>query len=75
MSWGPRAYSMQFHLGVEAETFVNLAATPARKSALHAALGEKGISTLRARCDEKMVFFNTMAERVYINWLQTAAQI
>jgi hypothetical protein len=54
-------------LGVEADTAVNFAATLARKTALHAALGEKGISTLKARCDEKMEFFNTMAEGVYIN--------
>jgi len=64
---GSRAYSMQFHLGVEADTAVDLAATLARKMALHTALGEKGITTLKTRCDEKMVFFNTMAERVYIN--------
>lgn len=63
---GSRAYSMQFHLGVEADTAVNFANTLARKTALHAALGEKGISTLKAQCDEKMEFFNTMAERVYI---------
>ena len=56
-------------MGVEADTTVYLAAILARKTALHAALGEKGISTLKTRCDEKMVFFNTMAERVYINLL------
>ena len=54
-------------MGVEADTTVYLAAILARKTALHAALSEKGISTLKTRCDEKMVFFNTMAERVYIN--------
>ena len=75
MSWGPRAYSMQFHVEIEAETIANLIATPAHKSALDAALGEDGISTFKVQCDNQMVALNTIGERVYINWLQTAAQI
>ena len=75
MSWGPRAYSMQFHLEVEPETVTNWIEIPAYKSALGATVGDDGATILKESCDKQMVTFNLMAERVYINWLQTAAQI
>ena len=75
MNWGPRAYSMQFHLEVEPETVANWVAIPAYESALISALGHNGPAEMKASCDRQMSAFKTMAERVYINWLQTAAQV
>lgn len=75
MSWGPRAYSMQFHLEVEAETVENWIAIPSYAAALETALGKNGAAKLKAACDAQLDSFNTMAERVYINWLQTSAQV
>jgi len=75
MSWGPRAYSMQFHLEVEAETVENWIAVPAYAAALDTALGKNGAATLKAACEARLDDFNTMAERVYINWLQTSARV
>lgn len=71
MKWGPRAYSAQFHLEVEADTVRNWAAIPEYNAALEGAMGA---ATLEADVAARLDDFNGMAERVYINWLQTAAQ-
>ena len=74
MQWGPRAHSAQFHLEVEADTVDTWAAIPAYARALEQALGRDGAERLRADCAARMAKFEAMTERVYINWLQTAAQ-
>ena len=74
MSWGPRAFSVQFHLEVEADTVTNWAAIPEYAASLDKALGADGAATLKAECDRQLAQFNAMAERVYINWMQTSAR-
>lgn len=74
MSWGPRAHSVQFHLEIEPDTVDNWSQIPAYADALRQALGENGADTLRQACELKMTDFQKMSERVYINWLQTAAR-
>ena len=74
MSWGPRAHSLQFHLEVEADTVENWNALPEYATALKKALGNDGATLLNDACAENMKQFQTMAERVYINWMQTAAR-
>lgn len=74
MKWGPRAYSMQFHIEVEADTVDNWAVIPEYKGALENALGASGVDLMKAAVDPEMKAFNEMAERIYINWLQCAAQ-
>ncbi|MBX2885254.1 MAG: type 1 glutamine amidotransferase [Granulosicoccus sp.] len=73
MQWGPRASSLQFHLEVEDDTVDVWASIDAYATALDAALGKEGVSVLREACATEMVNFHKMTERVYINWLQTAA--
>jgi len=75
MSWGPRAYSMQFHIEVEPDTVENWAKIPSYQSALHEMLGKNGTGALKNSCIDNMNHFNRLAERFYINWLQTAAQV
>ena len=75
MSWGPRAYSVQFHIEVEPETVRNWAEIPAYAAALSTALGADGAARLEADCAAEMATFEKMAERFYINWMQTAAQV
>ncbi len=75
MQWGPRAYSVQFHVEIEPDTVAAWAAIPAYAASLEKALGHDGAARLRAECDAEMRAFNTIAERLYINWLQAAAQI
>ena len=74
MQWGPRAYSAQFHIEIEPDTVDNWVVIPAYAKALERALGAGGAARLKAECDKEMEVFGRMAERVYINWLQTAAQ-
>ena len=74
MSWGPRALSIQFHPEVEADTVENWAAIPAYRDALYGAFGPGGADRLTADCAARMAEFNTVAQRVCINWLQATAQ-
>lgn len=73
MKWGTRAYSTQFHLELEGDTVDNWAKIPAYAQALETAMGPGAVSRLADDCEKQMAAFNTMAERVYINWLQTTA--
>ncbi|MFK7944460.1 MAG: type 1 glutamine amidotransferase [Paracoccaceae bacterium] len=75
MSWGPRALSMQFHMEAEADTCAAWAQIPEYAGALEKALGPSGLPEITAACDVSMAAFNRDAERVYINWLQAAAQV
>ena len=74
MKWGPRAYSAQFHIEIEADTVGNWAEIPEYRTALKNALGDDGVDRLAASVSERMDEFNDMAERLYINWMQTSAQ-
>ena len=74
MKWGTRAYSAQFHVEVEPDTVANWSAIPEYRTALETAMGTDGVDKMTALVDENMSDFNAMAERIYINWLQTAAQ-
>lgn len=74
MKWGTRAYSAQFHIEVEADTVSNWAVIPEYQSALDAAMGTGATERLAAEVSAKMSDFNAMAERLYINWMQTSAQ-
>lgn len=74
MKWGPRAFSVQFHVETEADTVKNWATIPAYAAALEKAMGAGGAQRLAADCSARMQAFNTLAERMYMNWLQTAAQ-
>jgi len=60
---------------VEADTVENWRVIPAYAQALEKALGPRGAQTLSTACDEHLNAFNELAERIYINWLQTAAQV
>jgi len=75
MAWGPRAYSTQFHLEVEPDTVENWMGISAYRASLIDALGEAGPEKLNAACAMNVAEFNRLAERFYINWLQTAARV
>ena len=74
MKWGTRAYSAQFHIEVEADTVANWSDIPEYRGALEAAMGTGAAERLAADVTANMSDFNTMAERLYINWMQTSAQ-
>jgi GMP synthase-like glutamine amidotransferase len=74
MKWGTRAYSLQFHVEIEATTVAEWSGIPEYAASLEHSLGAGAVHELRAECAENMLRFNAMAERIYINWLQTSAQ-
>ena len=74
MSWGTRACSVQFHVEIEEDTVDNWAQIDAYSDALEKSLGAGAVETLRRTCHDQMSEFNKMAERLYMNWLQTAAR-
>ena len=75
MKWGPRAYSAQFHVEVEPDTVKNWADIPEYDKALQMALGADGSSQLSNDVSQNIEAFNDIAERLYINWMQTAARV
>ncbi|MGV6846930.1 MAG: type 1 glutamine amidotransferase [Marinibacterium sp.] len=75
MKWGPRAYSVQFHIEVEPDTVGNWAVIPEYASALERALGAGAAERLAEDVASRMDTFNALAERLYINWMQTSAQV
>ena len=48
---------------------------PAKPCALEAAMGTGAAERLAADVTANMKAFNAMAERLYINWMQTSAQV
>ena len=73
MSWGTRAYSLQFHIEVERSTVNDWNSIETYSNALEKAMGSNGPEILNKACEKEMPKFNQMAERLYINWLQTSA--
>ncbi len=74
MKWGTRAYSMQFHVEIEADTVTNWAEIPEYAAALDQAMGPGAVARLNAECMDRMKVFNAAAERIYMNWLQAVAR-
>ena len=74
MRWGNRAYSLQFHIEVEEDTVRNWAEIPEYSEALEHALGQGAVERLDRECAAQMGQFKNMAERLYMNWLQTSAR-
>lgn len=74
MKWGTRAYSMQFHMEIEADTVHTWNNIPEYAGALDKAIGADKVNELDAACAARMDTFNDMAERLYINWLQATAR-
>ena len=74
MKWGTRAYSVQFHIEVEPDTVANWAVIPEYKAALESAMGTGAAERLANDVAMHIKDFNAMAERLYINWMQTSAR-
>ena len=74
MKWGTRAFSMQFHIEIEADTVQNWGVIPEYASALEQAMGTGAIEQFEKACSARMSTFNDMAERLYINWLQATSR-
>ena len=74
MRWHTRAHTVQFHLEVEQDTVKNWAEIPEYLDVLKNALGANGVEKLQNDANKTQAKFETLAERVYINWMQTIAK-
>ena len=72
MRVGQNAWSMQYHVEVEADTVDNWAAIPAYHEALIAALGSNGVAEMKSAASAAMVEFQQSAERLYENFMRAA---
>ena len=62
------------HVEIEADTVPNWNTLSAYRDALEGALGAGAAEKLAADCAAQMKAMNEIAERIYINWMQTAAK-
>lgn len=69
MRVGDHAWSMQYHVEVEADTVDNWGRIPAYRSALERTLGADGLETLEADATQSLPGFVSNAERLYSNFM------
>lgn len=74
MRWGDRAFSAQFHVEVEADTFDNWRAIPEYAMALDKALGPDGARQMRLAIDSGLSDFASITGKIYDNWCEAAAR-
>ncbi len=69
MSYGHKAFSMQYHVEVEPDTVPNWGAIPEYKSALEKAAGEGALEDFKAGADTAMEAFNRDSRQIYRNFM------
>lgn len=72
MRVGSNAWSMQYHLEVEADTVANWGEVPAYREALEITLGPDGLSRMKSGADRHMSEFLSCAESLYRNFMNHA---
>ncbi len=68
---GQRAWSLQYHAEIEADTVMNWGAVPAYKQALQSTLGDDGLRTMNNHADAEMDNFLSSAETLYRNFMKS----
>ncbi len=68
MCVGSNAWSMQYHVEIEADTVTNWSQVPAYREALEATLGAQGLATMKSDSDSHMSEFLNCAEALYRNF-------
>jgi GMP synthase-like glutamine amidotransferase len=72
MSWGTRAFSIQFHVEITPATVTEWGAISEYATALEQALGKGALHRLEQSANERMVNFNAIAKQLYKNFMATA---
>lgn len=71
---GANAWSMQYHVEVEADTVNNWGEVPAYRDALMSTLGADGLSAMKKDADRHMPEFLQCAQTLYRNFMAAALQ-
>jgi GMP synthase-like glutamine amidotransferase len=72
MRVGPCAWSMQYHVEIEADTVANWGAVPAYRQALDTALGPEGLPQMARDAERHMPAMLRSAECLYENFMRIA---
>jgi len=72
MRVGSNAWSMQYHVEVEANTVTNWSKVPVYREALDNTLGPDGLATMKTDADRHMAEFLHCAETLYRNFMKYA---
>ena len=75
MSFGQRAFSMQFHVEITPNTVSEWAAIPAYHLALEHSLGVGGAGALERASQTHAGRFNALARQIYENWRSTCGLV
>ena len=70
MRVGSNAWSMQYHVEVEADTVTNWGEVPAYREALENTLGVDGLEIMKSAADNHMAEFIKCAETLYRNFMK-----
>lgn len=70
MRVGANAWSMQYHVELEADTICNWAQVPAYHQALMSSIGEDGYQKMQTESEANMPAFLDCAEKLYRNFMQ-----
>ena len=68
------AWSLQYHVELEADTIENWAGVPAYKDALVASLGEAGLEQMKSMVTTNMADFTACVRTLYRNFMKHAKQ-
>lgn len=71
MSWGMRAFSIQFHVEITNSTVSEWGRIPEYAQALEQALGEGALARLDSQAARQMAGFNAIARQLYTNFMIT----
>ena len=72
MAWGPRAFSIQFHVEITPSTVGEWAQVPEYAQALERALGEGALSRMEREAGAKMARFESVSRGLYTNFMAVA---
>ncbi len=69
MSWGARAFSIQFHVEITPRTVAEWGQVPAYATTLEQALGDGALARLEEDTGKQMARFNDISKQLYTNFM------
>ena len=69
MSWGPHAFSIQFHVEITPTTVTEWGAVPEYANALQRAFGDDALGRLEKDTGERMASLNAVSRQLYTNFM------
>jgi GMP synthase-like glutamine amidotransferase len=74
MSWGGRAFSIQFHVEITSATVAEWGQVPAYATALEQALGDGALAGLEKDVGKQMARFKDISKQLYTNFMSVVRQ-